>query len=298
MMRRFTIFLLLLVISSASITAQRSFDDVEIVALKVADGVYMLRGLGGNIGASIGKDGIFLVDDQYAPLTEKISAALSAIDDGPVRFVLNTHWHGDHTGGNENLGRAGALIVAHDDVRTRMSVDQFVEIFEREVPASSPAALPVVTFNDTVTFHLNGDVIHVFHVPPGHTDGDSIVHFREADVLHTGDVYWNGMYPVIDYSAGGTIDGMIEAVEIALALVGPETRVIPGHGALSGRAELVAYRDMLRSARERIVPLARSGKSVEEIVAAKPTAELDETWGQGFMKPEMFVKAVLGGLED
>jgi len=298
MMRRLTVYLLLLVMSSASIMAQRSFDDVKIAAEKVADGVYMLRGLGGNIGASIGKDGIFLVDDQYAPLTEKISAALSAIDDGPVRFVLNTHWHGDHTGGNENLGRAGALIVAHDDVRTRMSVDQFVEIFEREVPASSPGALPVVTFNDTVTFHLNGDVIHVFHVPPGHTDGDSIVHFREADVLHTGDVYWNGMYPVIDYSAGGTIDGMIEAVEIALALVGPETRVIPGHGALSGRAELVAYRDMLQSARERIVPLARSGKSVEEIVAAKPTAALDETWGQGFMKPEMFVKAVLGGLKD
>jgi len=297
-MRRLTIFLVLLVSSSVSITAQRSFDDVEISAQKVADGVYLLQGVGGNIGASIGKDGIFLVDDQYAPLTEKITAALAAIDDGPVRFVLNTHWHGDHTGGNENLGRTGALIVAHDDVRTRMSVDQFVEIFEREVPASSPAALPVVTFNDTVTFHLNDDVIHVFHVPPAHTDGDSIVHFREADVVHMGDVYWNGMYPVIDYSAGGSIDGMIEAVEIALALVGPATRVIPGHGEISGRAELVAFRDMLRSARERIVPLVRSGKSLEEIVAAKPTAELDETWGQGFMKPEMFVKAVLGGLKD
>jgi glyoxylase-like metal-dependent hydrolase (beta-lactamase superfamily II) len=256
-------------------TAQRSFDDVEVRAEKVADGVYMLQGVGGNIGVSVGEDGIFLVDDQYAPLTEKIKAALADISDRPLRFVLNTHWHGDHTGGNENLGQTGVLILAHDDVRSRMSVEQFVEVFDRTVPPSPKAALPVVTFSDTVTLHLNDDEIHAFHVPPAHTDGDSIVHFRRANVLHTGDVFWNGMYPVIDYSAGGSMDGMIGAVETALRLAGPQTRVIPGHGDLSDREGLVAFLQMLRGIRERIVPLVRAGKSLEEIQAAKPTAQFD-----------------------
>ena len=153
----------------------------------------------------MGPDGVFLIDDQYAPLTDKIKAAIATVSDKPVRFVLNTHWHGDHTGGNENLGQAGALIVAHDNVRVRMSVEQFREAFGQKVPAAPKAALPVVTFNDTVTFHLNDQEIHAFHVAPAHTDGDTVIHFRTADVIHTGDVFFNGLYPFIDVGSGGGI---------------------------------------------------------------------------------------------
>ncbi|MFP3940846.1 MAG: MBL fold metallo-hydrolase, partial [Thermoanaerobaculia bacterium] len=205
---------------------------------------------------------------------------------------LNTHWHGDHTGGNENLGEAGALIVAHDNVRERLSVDQFMERFDRTVEASPPAALPVVTFGADVTFHLNGDEIHAFHVPSAHTDGDSIVHFREADVLHMGDVFFNGMYPFIDLGSGGSARGVLDGVERALELAGPETKVIPGHGPLTDRDGLVAYRDMLESVIGRVEELAAEGKSLEEIQEAEPTAAFDEEWGGGFIDTDEFVATV------
>src|SRR5919109_689033 len=193
---------LLLVLSAvvAHAHAQPNLDTVQVSSIHVAGGVYMLAGAGGNIGVSVGDNGVFVVDDQYAPLTPKILAAVKAIRDEPVRFVLNTHWHGDHTGGNENMGAAGAFIVAHENVRKRMSVEQFIEMFNMKVPPSPVGALPVVTFTDAVSFHLNGDDIHAFHVPPAHTDGDAIVYFRTANVVHMGDVYFNGMYPFIDLS--------------------------------------------------------------------------------------------------
>jgi cyclase len=258
----------------------------------------MLTGSGGNLGVSVGPDGVFLVDDQYAPLTEKIKAAIAAISDKPLRFILNTHWHGDHTGGNENFGSAGVLIVAHENVRKRMSVEQFIEAFGSKTPPSPKAALPVVTFNDAVTFHLNGDEVNAFHVAPAHTDGDAIVFFRKANVVHMGDCFFNGLYPFIDLSSGGSFEGVIAAAEKVLAMVDDGTRIIPGHGPSAKRADLAAYKDMLAGVRDKVKPMVKAGKTLAEVKAANPTAAWDEKWGKGFMKPDVWIGIVytsLGG---
>lgn len=288
--------IVLLYALGGSAMAQSDLSDVQIKAVKVSEGIYMLTGAGGNIGVSVGPDGVFLIDDQYAPLTEKIKAAVAEFSSQPVRFVLNTHWHNDHTGGNENLGEAGTLIVAHDNVRLRMSTEQFLEAFGARYPPSPEVALPVVTFNDAVTFHLNDEQIHAFHVAPAHTDGDSLVHFRRANVVHMGDLFFNGLYPFIDVAAGGSIDGMIDALELALAMVNEDTRIIPGHGALGDRAALKEFHDMLVGVRAKIAPLVKSGKSLEQIIEAKPTRDYDEKWGKGFLAPDSFVKIVVAGM--
>jgi glyoxylase-like metal-dependent hydrolase (beta-lactamase superfamily II) len=282
---------------TAAALAQPDPSQVELKTEKVADGIYMVSGGGGNVGVSAGEDGVFLIDDQYAPLTEKLTAAVAAISHRPIRFVLNTHWHDDHTGGNENLGKKGTLIVAHDNVRKQMSVDHFLAAFNMEVKAAPPAALPVVTFNDAVTFHLNGQEIHAFHVEPAHTDGDSIVHFRKANEIHMGDVFFNGLYPFIDTSVGGNADGVIAAAEAVLAMADDDTRIMPGHGPVSGKAELAAYVEMLRGVRDAVAVLVAAGKSREEAVAAKPTAPWDEKWGKGFLPPDVFAGIVYDGLK-
>ncbi len=272
--------------------AQQDMANVQIQTVPVAEGVYMLVGQGGNIGLSVGEDGAFVVDDQYAPLTEKILAAVAELSETPVRFVVNTHWHGDHTGGNENMGQAGALIVAHENVRKRMSVEQFIKAFNAQVPPSPEAALPVLTFTDAVTFHWNDEHIHVFHVASAHTDGDAVIHFQRANALHMGDTYFNGFYPFIDASTGGSLDGMIATAEHVLAMVDDETKIIPGHGPLSNKAELQAYRDVLATVRDRVHRLIGEGKSRDEVVAAKPTADFDEAWGDGFLQPDAWVGIV------
>lgn len=281
-----------LVLAAGPAFAQQDFSKVEVTSQKLAEGVYMLQGAGGNIGLSIGEDSAFLVDDQYAPLTPRIVAAVKAVTDKPVKFVLNTHWHFDHSGGNENLGAAGALIVAHDNVRRRMSTEQFMAFFDMKVPAAPKLALPVVTFNDTVTFHINGDELHAFHVPPAHTDGDSVVHFRRADVIHTGDLFFNGFYPFIDVDSGGSIEGMIGAADRMLGMARDTTKIIPGHGPLATRADLKAYRDMLAGLRDAMKPLVDSGKTLEQATAARPFAAFDPKWGAGFIKPEQMVALV------
>ncbi len=248
---------------------------------QVAAGIHVIRGRGGNIGVSVGDDGVFMIDDQFAPVTQALRELIASVSDKPIRFLLNTHFHGDHTGGNENLGAAGITIFAHDNVRARLLGN-----------GAPTVALPVVTFNDTTTFHMNGQTIHVFHAANAHTDGDTLIHFREADVIHMGDTYFNGFYPFIDVGAGGSLEGTLAAVDTALALAGANTRIIPGHGPMSNRAELVAYRDMLIAARDGIKPLIADGKTVEQVIAAKPTAALDGEWGDGFLNPERFVRMV------
>ncbi len=275
--------------------AQQDFSKVEIKAEKIADGVYMMTGSGGNLGLAVGPDAVFLIDDQYAPLTPKIRAAIAAITDKPVRFVLNTHWHGDHTGGNESFAEAGALIVAHDNVRKRMSTEQFLAFFTMKVEPSPKAALPLVTFDGNMTFHINGDEVTALHCPAAHTDGDAIVHLRRADVIHMGDIHFNYMYPFIDTSSGGTAEGVIAAADRALALAGERTRIIPGHGPLASKADLQAYRTMLATVLERVKSQLAAGRSVQEIVDAKPTQEFDAKWGGGFIKPDTWVRMLAAG---
>ncbi len=274
----------------------RPAQNVEIRRTRVADGVYMLEGQGGNIGLSVGDDGVFMIDDQYAPLTPKILEAVAALTDAPVRFVVNTHWHGDHTGGNENLGKAGAVIVAHENVRARMSTEQFVAAFNMRTPAAPEVALPVITFTDSVTFHWNDDELRVFHVEHAHTDGDAVIHFRKANVVHAGDTFFNGMYPFIDAGTGGTVDGMIAATDRILAIANDRTRIIPGHGPLSDRAGLREFRGMLVTVRDRVRRLMDEGQSKEEIIAAKPTRDLDATWGNGFLEPDVWIGIVVDAM--
>ena len=273
-----------------SVQAQQA--EVSFTMTEVAQGIYMLKGQGGNIGLSVGDDGVFMIDDQYAPLTEGIRAEIAKITDQPVRFLINTHWHGDHTGGNENLGKGGTVIVAHENVRHRMSSDQFMTFFEREVPASSGGALPVITFDSTVTFHLNGDDIRAFHVEHAHTDGDAIIHFPGANVIHAGDVLFNGQYPFIDMDSGGSVNGVIAAIDRILALCDDKTRIIPGHGALANAADLRVYRSMLANVRDRVAVMVAQGKTLEEVQAAGPSAEFDEQWGNGFINPPNFVREI------
>ena len=222
----------------------------EIRVERIAPGVAVLFGRGGNIGVSYGSDGNILIDDQYAPATERVVAAVRTLDADPIRFVINTHWHGDHTGGNENLGRGGTIIFAHDNVRLRMTMEQLVR--GERVPPSPTGALPVITFSQDLTFHLNGDDIRAIHVDHAHTDGDSLIHWTRANVLHMGDTFFNGLLPFIDLDSGGSIDGAIAAVETGLRLANDETRIIPGHGPMARRADLAAYLAMLRDVRTRV----------------------------------------------
>lgn len=275
---------------------QRDFSKVEIVTTELAQGIYMMVGDGGNLGVSVGDDGVFLIDDQYAPLTKKIQAAVAEVSDQPIRFVLNTHWHFDHTGGNENLGKEGTVIVAHGNVRKRMKAGQVIEAFDVTEPPAPHVALPVVTFEDAVTFHLNGDEIHAFHVPPAHTDGDSIVHFRGANVVHMGDLFFNGGFPFVDLSSGGSFDGMITAADRVLGMADADTKIIPGHGPLADRGDLAAYRDMLQGVRDAMAPLVKAGKTRDEVIAAKPLGAFDETWGKAFMPLDVFTGILFDSL--
>lgn len=282
---------LAIVVSAASPAAgqqQPNWDSVQIRTTQLTDGLYLLMGRGGNMGLSVGPDGAFLVDDQYAPLTPKILAAIAAVTREPVKFVFNTHYHGDHTGGNENLGKAGAFIVAHENVRRRMNPEEFKDVVGR-TQQSPPKALPVVTFTEDVTFHWNGERIYTFHVDPAHTDGDAVVIFTRANVIHMGDVFNNGSYPFVDVPSGGTVGGIIAAADRVLAMIRPDVKIIPGHGELAGPAELRAYRDMVVAVRDRITALKKRNLTEDQVVEAKPTAEFDSKFGGN---AERFVRAV------
>jgi glyoxylase-like metal-dependent hydrolase (beta-lactamase superfamily II) len=269
---------------------------VEYVPTQLSDTITMIKGQGGNIAMSAGADGVFIIDDQLKPLTDQLLAAIRKIDDRPVRFVINTHYHGDHVGGNETLGKTGSVIIAHDNIRRRMSTDQFNHFFNDTTPAYPPESLPVVTFNDRVTLHLNGESVSVHHVPRGHTDGDSIVHFPVSNVVHMGDIYFNGLYPYIDLDGGGSIQGMIGAVELGLELSDEQTRIIPGHGPLSNRAELQRYHDFLVKARANVQALVDQGLNLQQAIAAKPTAEWDAALGGVWITPAQWVTFIYNSL--
>jgi len=278
-------YLLIISLAATSLLAQRDFSKVEVKAVKVAGTVYMLTGAGGNIGASVGDDGIVVIDDQYAPLAPKIEAALRLITPKPVRFIINTHYHGDHTGGNEFFGKS-APIVAHENVRKRLVSGTTVH--GENIPPAAAGALPIVTFEDSVTIHLNGEDVKAVHTPHGHTDGDAVIWFTKSNVVHMGDQFFNGTFPFVDRENGGSVRGLIANVDHMLAIMPDDAKVIPGHGALSDKNGLRAFVAMLRGTMGAIESGLASGKTLEQLKSDKVLAAWD-AWGQGFIKTDVWI---------
>ena len=274
--------------------AQQDFSKVEVKAENLAPGVSVLFGAGGNIGVSHGEDGTVLIDDQFAPLTPKIQAAVAALGASPVKFLINTHWHGDHSGGNENFGKAGAVIMAHDNVRVRMASDQKTPF--GEVKASPKVALPVITYAEGLKLHLNGEEVRVISVPPAHTDGDSIVHWTKSNVIHMGDLFFHKMsFPFVDRSSGGDVRGVISAADKVLAMADDNTKIIPGHGAVASKADLKAYRDMLVTIVGKVEAAVKAGRSLEEVKAMKPADGFGVN-PSGFITADRFTQVGYGTL--
>lgn len=276
-------------ISAGSAAAQRDFSDVEIKTTEVVEGIYMLEGAGGNIGLSVGEDGAFVIDDQFAPLAEKIIAAIEDVTDKPIEFVINTHWHGDHTGGNEAMSGAGAHIVAHDNVRKRLK-EGLTRASGNTTPPAPDEALPVITFSHSMSFFWNGHDIKVWHPSNAHTDGDALIFFETANVAHMGDVFFNGGYPYIDLESGGDLDGYIATHEKTLARMDDDVKIIPGHGPLATKADLQNTVDMLKDVRQRVQALIDAGLDEDAAVAADPLSDLSGDWGTGFINGEFMVR--------
>ncbi|MCP4688436.1 MAG: MBL fold metallo-hydrolase [Desulfobacterales bacterium] len=276
--------------------AGQAADEVKITPVQVTDRIYVLFGQGGNIGVFIGEDGTFMIDDQFAPLTGKILEAVKSVGGEHPKFLINTHYHGDHTGGNENLGQGGTLIISHDNVRERLSTGSFLKPFNMKGAPLSPKGLPVVTFSEDVSFHLNGDSLHAVHVPHAHTDGDSFIHFKAANVIHAGDIFFNGFYPFIDVDHGGALKGMIMAVDKILSMADDGTKIIPGHGPMANKEQLTEYRQMLGIAYERLRKLKAEGKSAKEAAATKPLGDLEAVWGDGLFKGERWIEIIYPGV--
>ncbi|MEO0982254.1 MAG: MBL fold metallo-hydrolase [Pseudomonadota bacterium] len=279
--------------------AQAAQPDIEVTSTDLGDGLHMLVGRGGNLGVLTGPDGVFVIDSQFADIAPANLAKINEIGGGATpRFLVNTHWHGDHVGGNAAFEAAGATIVAHENVRARVSEDQEGELLGqiRKTPASPPEVWPVVTYNQDVALHLNGQTIQVFHVPDAHTDGDSIVFFKEANVVHMGDVMFSGFFPFIDVSSGGTTKGYIAALDYVHGKIDDETQVIPGHGPLSTRADILALADMLRGACAAVEAEIAAGKSLEATIASRPLEQWNEDWGGGFMNEERFTAILYADL--
>jgi glyoxylase-like metal-dependent hydrolase (beta-lactamase superfamily II) len=262
-------------------------DQVTIVTNDVSAGLYYLEGNGGNIGLSVGDDGVFMIDDQFAPLTAKIKATIDDLSNEPVKFVFNTHFHFDHSDGNENFGAGGALIVAHENARTRMSSDQLISVLNQPQLAYDEVGLPKITFTDEMTLHFNGNTMQVHHFGSGHTDTDAIYHFVEANVIHTGDVFVRYGLPFIDVPNGGNLNGMIRAMHEIIALADDNTKVIPGHGQLSTKADMEAYVQMLETIRDRVYAGITAGMSLDEITATVPTRDYPQ---EGFINNAAFSK--------
>lgn len=271
------------------------FSKVDIKAEKVAGNVYVLMGEGGNIGVSVGSDGIVIVDDEFAELAPKIKAALRGITKQPLRFVLNTHYHGDHTGANAAFSRE-ATIIAHENVRRRLGSPRKLRTGEVRPPAPA-AALPVITFTEGASVHFNGEEIRAIHVPHGHTDGDSIIYFVGSKVVHMGDDFVTYGYPFIDVDAGGSVAGLIDNLERALTLLPPEVKVIPGHGRVSTLEDVRRFRAMLKDSRDLVAQGRRQGKTLEQMQKAKLLARFDADWGKGFLKTDQWIETLYKDLD-
>jgi cyclase len=278
------LILLMIVFSCFAATQQLPPQfEMDIKTVKLTDSLYILEGAGGNVAVFVWEDGVLLIDDKLAPASPQIKAAVAAITAKPIRFVVNSHWHRDHSGGNEALATDGAVIVAHENVRTRMSVESFVAVFGVKAPASPPKALPIVTFTRDITLHLGGEEISVTHIAPAHTDGDSFVRFRNANVIHLGDCYLNGSFPVVDSSSGGSFPGTIAAIDTALDMLDARTRIIPGHGAVASEKDLREWREMLVTIDERVKKSVAAGKSLDQVKAERPAMEWEKRFTNSFV---------------
>jgi len=274
------------------------FSKVEIKTTHLGDNIYMLEGQGGNITVAVGKDGIIMVDGQYAPLHDKIKAAIEAISNKPVKYLINTHFHGDHTGGNELFAKDGVTIVSQVNVKNRLAAGTSNGLTGAKTPPAPPAALPSDTYTNFSKIRLEGRIADLKHIANAHTDGDTYVWFKTANVLSTGDTFTNGRYPNIDFANGGNIRGMIAATDAYLKLVNARTKIVPGHGPLADRAALLEYRTMLISAHDRMAKLVKEGKSEDEAVAAKPFADFDAKWAPTELASKNFVRVVYHSLAD
>jgi cyclase len=263
---------------------------------KLTDTIFLLQGVGGNIVCQMGPDGKLLIDSGISTGSRQLLDALAKLDEHKLKLLINTHWHYDHTDGNAALHLEGAFIIAHDNTRARLRSPQYMRVYDIHFPAAPEAALPQATFPDSNTLWVNNDQLSLVHTPDAHTDSDIYIHFVKGNVIHAGDLWFNGMYPLIDLSSGGTINGMIRGVDAVLALADEHTKIVPGHGALGDKAALAAYRTMLVTVADRVNKLKATGNTVDQAVAAKPTADLDAVWAKGAIKPGTFVALVYESL--
>jgi glyoxylase-like metal-dependent hydrolase (beta-lactamase superfamily II) len=268
---------------------QQDFSKVDIKSNKIADNFYTLDGQGGTISVLTGADGVLLVDSQFAPLSDKLAAAIKAVSEQPIRYLVNTHLHGDHTGGNANFAKLGATILGRDQLRWRLAHPNAQASGAPGTPAPA-AALPTISYDGPVTVHVNGEEVRLIPVRRAHTDGDTLVHFVGRDILAIGDFYRTVGYPVVDLNNGGSLQGLLDGLGLAIGLAGPHTRIVPGHGPLADRAALIAHRDLLLAVRDKLAVLVSQGQSVDEVIAAKPTADFDARVPQSAQTSERFIK--------
>lgn len=294
-MRKLSWFVIWFGLGAVAVAQQnQDFSKVEIKVTKVAGTVYMLQGMGGNIGVSVGDDGILIIDDQYAPLAEKIRAALKGISDKPVKFVLNTHFHSDHTGGNAYFGET-APIIAHENVRKRLQSGGTIRAFNMEIPPAPKGALPVITFEDKVAVHFNGEDIRAIHFPKGHTDGDIVVFFPQSNVVHMGDDFFAGMFPFIDVESGGSVHGLIADIAQIIPMLPPDAKVIPGHGPLANVDDLKKFEDMLRGTSAAVEAAIKQGKTLDQMKQEKVLTKYAD-WGKGFLNADKFTEILYNDL--
>jgi cyclase len=291
-LRRIALSLLACALSLVAV-AQTDADKIDVTTTEIKPGLHILMAPhGSNMALVVGEEGALLIDDHLKEVGEKLQQAISTITDKPVKYLVNTHWHFDHAGNNTRFGDQGTIIVAHRNVRQRLENGQVIKALGLDIPPAPAAALPAITFDQGLTFHWAGDTLEVVHLDPAHTDGDAVVYFLNQNVVHMGDLYFNDMYPFIDSSSGGSLSGMVAGVDVVLARIDGETVVIPGHGALSNKAEMQDFRNMLATVSERIAAMKSEGKSRQEVVAAKPTAEFDSRYGINYLEPDAWVNIV------